>query len=379
MKRILYFAPMDMGKRHGGGMASKAYYDALCWLYPDRVDLMLPQEFCVGLYADAIAVPPRSRVRALLSGSLHRYRSFMCDYLQRNAHLYSVCVLNDGFRAGDMMDMIQGFGLKTLVIHHNFEREYHMGSKSIFTFGGHYAGLVVRNERSAYTKADVNCFLTEADVALFEQAYGKREHNYLLGVFEAEGARLPQQQEVKQEPLIAITGSMDTAQTEFGVMDFREHYFPCLRELLPGWKVRIAGRNPSERIRAFAHENSSVIELIPNPEDMSEVVRPCSVFLCPTHVGGGLKLRVMDGLRQGLPVLTHRVSARGYDAFFGTPFFAAYDDEASFREGLRKVTELTLTLAERQQIQEHYMQAFGFEAGVKRMEEALVLLEPFLD
>ncbi|MBQ8050750.1 MAG: glycosyltransferase [Bacteroidaceae bacterium] len=371
MKRILYFTPMDIGKRFGGGLASRAYYDAVCRLFPGQVDLMLPEEYCVGPFADAIAVPPRSRIRALLSGSLHRYRLFMRDYLRRNAHLYSLCVLNDGFRAGDMMDMIHGFGLRTMVVHHNFEREYHMGSKSIFTFGGHYAGLVVRNERQAYVKAHVNCFLTAADAQLFEQAYGKRAHNYLLGVFEAADSKLPLLQEVRREPLVAITGSMNTAQTEFGVMNFRERYFHCLRELLPDWKVRIAGRNPSEPIRAFADEYPDVIELIPNPEDMSEVVNPCGVFLCPTHVGGGLKLRVMDGLRQGLPVLTHRVSARGYDAFVGEPFFAVYEDEDSFREGLQKVTSLTLTLETRKQIQKQYAAVFGFEAGLRRMEKIL--------
>ena len=114
--------------------------------------------------------------------------------------------------------------------------------------------------------------------------------------------------------------------------------------------------------------NKDRIQLIPNPEDMSEIISKCRFFLCPTNVGGGLKLRVMDGLRQGLPVIAHKVSARGYDPFFDKDFFAVYDDLDSFVDGMKKLTQLDYNIQLKQHIQEEYNKLFGFEQGTERMK-----------
>lgn len=375
MDRILFLAPLNPGRRDGGGLAARAFHDVLCHLYPGRVDMLLPREYCVDRYAGAVPVPPRPHWKALLSGSIHRYRHFLAHYLEDHRGEYGLCVINGGIYAGDMMDLIHRAGLRIMVIHHNFEREYHMGSRDLLTFGGLHAGLVIRAERMAYLRADVNCFLTRSDIDLFEKAYGPRQGNFLLGVFEPQDATRPVLNDVKADNVIAITGSMNTVQTERGVTDFRQHYFSCVKRLFPSWKIRIAGRNPARSIQDFAAQHADVVELIPNPPDMTRVVEQCRVFLCPTHVGGGLKLRVMDGLRLGLPVLTHVVSARGYDAFHEEPFFAAYDDEASFCSGLKTLCDMPVTLSQRLKIQDRYFSVFGFQSGVERMKKAMDLLD----
>lgn len=370
MDKILYLAPFNLGKRDGGGLAARAFYDALCHLYPGRVDMLMPREYCGGRYAEAVPVPPRPHWKALLSGSIHRYRRFMQAYLEAHRGEYGFCVINGGIYAGDMMDLIHRAGLRIMVIHHNFECEYHKGSRDLLTLGGIYGGLVSRVEHMAYSRADVNCFLTQADINLFEQAYGTRPVNCLLGVFEPKDIERPVLRNTEPGNIIAITGSMDTVQTERGVLDFSQHYYKCFRNLLPDWSLRIAGRNPVASIQDFARQHADVVELIPNPPDMTRVVETCRIFLCPTHVGGGLKLRVMDGLRQGLPVLTHAISARGYDTFYGEPFFASYCDEASFRNGLCRLSSLPASPDLQRSIQDAYFSVFGFESGVERMWQA---------
>ena len=80
-----------------------------------------------------------------------------------------------------------------------------------------------------------------------------------------------------------------------------------------------------------------------------------------------MKLRVMDGLRAGLPALVHRVSARGYEALEGVSVFV-YDDPVSFRESLQKMLACAGTPQERQQA---YRAQFSFEAGVERLRKIL--------
>ena len=95
-------------------------------------------------------------------------------------------------------------------------------------------------------------------------------------------------------------------------------------ESLPnGSEVIISGRNPDQRIIDTCSKISNV-RLIPNPKDMSDIIRMADIYICPTRLGGGLKLRIMDGLRLGLPIITHSCSARGYDVFKNTGFFYSF-------------------------------------------------------
>ena len=378
MKQILFVATTNLQERNGGALATLAYYNAFRHLYGDMVDLALPAEFCQGNFAAAIPVPKRNRLSTYLTffkGSFHRYKDFLYNHLQRNSERYGLAVINGGFYAGDMVGMFHSFGIKVIVIHHNYEPEYHLDNRTLPTFGGLTSYFVAKNERMAYMRADLNAFLTQSDIALHRQHYGNgKKRPFLLGVFE------PIHQDVfpggqgnlndKGAHGIVITGSMNSVQTLRGIMDFKANYFPIVRKILPNWKIIIAGRDPHPNILKFAEENADSVQVIPNPENMDVVIAKGSIFLCPTHVGGGLKLRLMDGLRGGLAVLTHEVSARGYDMFFNQPFFQVYRDKESFERGLSALAKAIDGGGQnRPDICAIYRSKFSFEAGCKRVEE----------
>ena len=371
MNKILYIAPHDIKKRTGGALATLAYYNALVALYGDKVDIMMPAEVCDSSIQNAIPVRSRSHIMALLSGSLHRYKKTVMKLLSERAKDYQVCVINGGLYAGDMMDMIHRYGLKIMVIHHNFEREYAMDNKGLLTLGGRTSYFIVKNEKQAYQKADVNCFLTREDIDLFNKHYGKSPaKSFLLGTFGPYDIELPHSIEPSQK-IIAITGSMNSIQTMCGISDVHKNYYDIIKELCPEWELVIAGRNPRQEVYNLQKENPEKIRVIPNPENMDEVTSPASIFLCPTNVGGGLKLRLMDGLRMGLPILVHKVSARGYDIFFEKPYFKVYEDRESFKHGLQELLRFSSKGFSRSDIQTEYLLHFGFKAGRERVNKII--------
>jgi len=91
-------------------------------------------------------------------------------------------------------------------------------------------------------------------------------------------------------------------------------------------------------------------------------------YICPTSLGGGLKLRIMDGLQWGLPVVTHAVSARGYDAFKDAGCLFAYSNQEEFADALRC---LKSTIFDKKQVQTLYNSIFSFGAGVDRLKNIL--------
>lgn len=375
MKRILYLAPTDIAERSGVAIACYAYYNALKALYPGIVDLAMPAEYCINEYKDAIGVPRRGRLRAILSFSIHRYKSFMRSFLRRNHNEYSLCIINGSVHAGDMMSLFRRYHLKTVVIHHNYEKEYYMDNRSIGTFNGRYGGIITHNEKNAYRKADLNLYLTIPDLNLIRNAYGRSKgRDFVIGVFDPERIEYCTAKG-KDLSVVAITGGLRAYQAYKSIAIFEKEYYPLMRERFPELKIIMAGRAPNRLVYEFCAKYPESIELIPSPPEMDPIIDRAAIFLCPTCLGGGLKLHVMDGLRMGLPVLTHKVSARGYEAFHGKPYFQVYESPEEFIEGLGIITGyISNNNAFKQEILDTYRSTFGFEAGVERMKAAMSVL-----
>lgn len=376
--RVLFISPLDLFKRTGGGLANLSYYNAVCSLFPGRVDLLLPQEAIPDGSGrpDWIGVKPRSPFVGaceLLIGRLHRFRAFVKRFLQNSANHYDLCFINGGVYAGDMVNLIRAKGIKVVVIHHNCEREYHVDNRSLIAFKGYFPYYVVRNERRAWQQADLNLFLTSQDIATFTESYGRCKGKVaLLGCFEPEESLLPEVGEIIAEPVMVISGSMDAYQTVDGICDFYHNYLAPAKGIEPGLKVIITGRNPAGEILKIRDTDPETITVIPDPVDINEIVGQAAIYCCPTYIGGGLKLRVMDGLRLGIPILVHAVSARGYDVFFTKPYFRIYDDLASFKNGFRDLVDLIRHgQVRRREIQLDYEILFGFKSGQERLRNAL--------
>lgn len=379
MKKILFISTTFLHVRHGGSLANLAYYNAFKRLYGDLVDLAAPEE-CNESFPYSIPIPRRNRFLSFIKmfqGRFHRYRDFFSDFIKKNAHKYAIVIINGGFYAGDMISLFHSFGIGVIVIHHNFEVEYHLDNKTLLTLGGLTSYFVARNERKAYQQADLNVYLTVADMKLHEQHYGVINYtkSFLLGVFEKDPFLPVEESNFNNNLNIVITGSMNFVQTVSGIMDLKNNYYSIIRDEFPELNLIISGRNPDAKILNFVSQNSDKIKIIANPDDINSVIKQGSIFLCPTNVGGGLKLRLMDGLKNGLPILVHQVSARGYEAFFDQPFFRVYNDKKSFANGLNDlINYIKNSNSYHSYIQYVYRRFFGFDAGCLRVVRMMDLV-----
>jgi len=98
------------------------------------------------------------------------------------------------------------------------------------------------------------------------------------------------------------------------------------------------------------------------------VISSASIYLCPITDGGGFKLRMMDGLRLGMPVITHANSVRGYEVLMGKPYFVTYDSTYSFVECLQKIEDgLKQKRINSDEIQKDYIAHFSLNAGIRKL------------
>jgi len=324
---------------------------------------------------NVLYVPERSRIekwKSVFTGYMNRYVPYTKKWLKEHPQKYDYVVFDHSNISGALVGHVKALGIKTITIHHNYEKEYFSDNNH-----GLYKLLflhhVVRWERIAYRYSDLNLFLTRQDMAMFRRVYGLEQGmSFVGGAFEYKNYSAPQvYSRLEKELTFVITGSLSNYQTTDAV----GYFFSELYRYLPDdCRVIIAGRNPTKKVLDLCGMYKNV-RVIPNPVDMDEVVSQADIYICATRIGGGLKLRVMDGLKNGIPVITHACSARGFDAFENEPVFKVFDSPKEFESGLKDL----IALCEsgnygKERIKEIYRNHFSFESGLERLKQSLALL-----
>ncbi len=371
-KRILIDATnVNILQPGGGSYCTRAYLEAFLALYPGKIDVLHPAEAHIrdNRYT-TIDVPGRSFMRAAFGipkGYLHRAAELIVRTIQQHPDTYDTLVISTGLYAGGVLAQIKQYPIRTIILHHNFEPEYRMDSASILTLRGRTDRFVRYWEQKGYLQASINLFLTQYDLELFEKEYGPHPHNYVIGIFEPTSERQQVDEKVSTNSAV-ITCALSDIQNQAPLLRFEQTYLPVFREVLPKWHIELMGRQPSEKIREMA-KRQPCIHLTPDPEDIQSLAARSKIYLCPMDGGGGLKLRIMDGLRNGQPILAHQRAARGYDALTKEPFFYVYSDEESFRTQLKQAIQYIQSDAcSRRAIQDKYYNLFGLSTGIERLK-----------
>ena len=357
----------------GGAYGARAYinafaalYDDVSLLYPVQEGNAAPTEISPWVRMMGVADPVpvhRKAGRILFKGVLHRFEKPFRDLLSRER--FDIIVFQNSKCSSRIIREARASGARTVVIHDNYEKEYTRDNMP-FLLRPLLLPAVVRTERNAVREADLNLVLTPDDAHVLERRYGdgKKGRIERWGSFEYKPAGTWSPCTVS-EPVFAITGNLGAMQTLSSLIPWLSDYYPILKSVIPEARLVVAGKNPSTELKRILSMQGA--ELVDTPADMTEVLRRAKYYVCPVDCGGGIKLRVMDGLRQGLPVLAHKVSARGYEAFQGISLFA-YEDRDSFRTALQALLDCPGNQETRRQL---YLRCHSFDAGVSRLRKIL--------
>lgn len=371
--RILYILKHDPWGIGGGCYACRNYLEAFTEAFKgSEMEILVCAEYLAHDKREElpnvhfVGVPPRKLVGKLLSpvtGEMHRFQLAATKRLKANH--YDLCIFDHSSIAGSLVELCRKQSVKTVVLNHNCEPEYYRDNHPSVLNRMLLLPVVERNEKKAYQLCDYNLFLTQEDKELFAQRYGASETKRVVGgCFMKKGERIDTS---ALKPFhdgklkMVISGTIGNVQNLDGIYYFLNELYPCVPKEV---EVVIAGKNPpaelAERLKGLNN-----IELIANPRDMDAVIRDCDIFLCPTRLGGGMKLRVMDGLRNGLPVIAHEVSARGYSAFREVGYLKIFNNKERFEKILMEVTaDIKSARIHKEEIATYAEKELSFEAAV---------------
>lgn len=340
-KKILYILKHDPWAIGGGAYASRMYLTAFRSLFQDAEIDVLICDNCMNHQpldwankCNFISVPPRGNLSLFMfpfTGIMHRHQKVAKRLLKKNK--YDYCIFDHNHIAGSLVDYVPNY-TKTIVIHHNVEQNYFRDNSTSCVSKYVILPYVIRWEKNAYQHCDYNIFLTKEDMFEFRKLYGENKgKNSAIGIFDVLPLQSIANTKNVSSPTIVISGSLDNYQNLDGIRYFINELYPHI----PGYvKIIISGKNPNEEIISLVSDKKN-ITLIPNPEDMNRVIQMGNIYVCATRLGSGIKVRVADGLRNGLPVIAHVVSARGYTDYIEKGILYSFSNPKEFKYAVNDV------------------------------------------
>jgi sugar transferase (PEP-CTERM/EpsH1 system associated) len=110
---------------------------------------------------------------------------------------------------------------------------------------------------------------------------------------------------------IVFVGSMDYHANIDGAVKFSREVWPHLRERQPELIFTIVGKDPAPEVRDLAQIPG--IEVTGTVDDVRPFYREARAAVVPLNVGGGSRLKILEAMAAGVPVVSTTLGAEGLE------------------------------------------------------------------
>lgn len=130
---------------------------------------------------------------------------------------------------------------------------------------------------------------------------------------------------------LVFIGTMNYMPNIDAVLYFCREVLPLIRAQAPSTTLTIVGLNPADPVRALADGQSVFVHA--NVPDVAPYVQCAAVSVVPLRVGGGTRLKILESMALGTPVVSTTVGAEGLHLSHGKELMLA-DTAADFADAV---------------------------------------------
>lgn len=111
------------------------------------------------------------------------------------------------------------------------------------------------------------------------------------------------------EPHLLYVGSLDWRANQDALRWFLESIWPLIRAAAPQARMSVVGRRPPRWMRPFCSRHGA--RLAADAPDVRPHLAEASVVVVPLRIGGGSRLKILEAMAAGRPVVSTSIGAEG--------------------------------------------------------------------
>lgn len=170
---------------------------------------------------------------------------------------------------------------------------------------------VQRVERLACERVDTVWTCSESDAKHLAQICGPELRTFVVpnGIPHMEA--IPREAPHKQRsgsPLLLFIGHLGYRPNIIAADRLVREIFPKVLQRLPGARLILAGRSPDKKVLALGGDG---IEIVADPVEVAPLLAAADFAVAPLTIGSGTRIKILEAMAWGLPVIATRIAADG--------------------------------------------------------------------
>ncbi|MDF1797650.1 MAG: glycosyltransferase [Planctomycetota bacterium] len=187
-----------------------------------------------------------------------------------------------------------------------------------------------RLERESAGRHDHHLLCSPGDADILKDRYPRLECSVVPSGYDPAYFHPPDDAPVRDPAHLVFVGSMDYGPNVGALTRFVERVLPTIVERRPDVRLSIVGRNPAPEIQALASERVEVTGGVP---DVRPWLSRATAMVVPLIIGGGTRLKIVEAMGMGCPVISSTIGAEGLGLTHGEQLLLA-DGTEDFAEAV---------------------------------------------
>jgi glycosyltransferase involved in cell wall biosynthesis len=172
-------------------------------------------------------------------------------------------------------------------------------------------------------------------------------------------------------PVILFVGHLGYEPNIDAAMRLAGTILPGIRTALPDARLIIAGRAPQPRVEALAELPG--VTLVESPADLTPLLRSAHLTIVPLSSGGGTRIKLLEAMAWGVPVIATPLAAEGLDLIDGDEVILSESDKGLTDAAIALCRDRDRLARQRMRAHEAVWARFGPEAIRNAMRRGLGL------